>query len=373
MKNIKLFLITALSVAISGCSGNDEAVIQDTDFTSYSIQGIEGQKTTIDPATHYVTVRVPDTIYSGEKLTPEFTVSDGAQASINREVKTSGAEQMDFTNMQLYTVSTPDYNVSSLWHVIVTNNDYTASYGLGNWLTAGLSNNGNSSESFYMEQQHTGTYSDENCGPACAAMALKWYDPRYAGGVEGARSSAVTSEIDGGTWWYPRDVFNFLYNNGIDAYYWNFDGASEEGFINTIIDLLEQGNLCIVCLNTGNLTEQTVLNHEYHTNRYYTGGNGHFLLIKGYRIVNGTVWFEVNDPWGIDLKYKDGSYYGENRYYLGSDVATSRNWNIWTVVVPPPKSSSSKADMRLFGNRKCHRKVEGHHAMTGGGRWKEVL
>ena len=99
----------------------------------------------------------------GEKLTPEFTVSDGAQASINREVKTSGAEQMDFTNMQLYTVSTPDYNVSSLWHVIVTNNDYTASYGLGNWLTAGLSNNGNSSESFYMEQQHTGTYSDENC------------------------------------------------------------------------------------------------------------------------------------------------------------------------------------------------------------------
>ena len=337
MKNFKTYLwLVVLAVCLAGCSsGDDEQALLETNFTSYKIKGYENAKTTIDVATLTITVQLPSDVTTGENLVPEFTVSQGMQASINRVVQQSGANSLDFSNEVLYTVSTPDYSVKSRWHVIVTNNDYTARYGMGNFLTRWWSNNGTNPDGFYVQQQHTGEYSDVNCGPTCAVMALKWRFPDYKGSVEEARNTAVYSEIDGSTWWYPRDVFNCLVRNGADnVYYWNFWGANYDGFINTVCNLLEGGNLCIVCLNNGNIKEQMALKKEYHTNRYYTGGSGHYLLIKGYRVVNGTLWFEVHDPWGMDMKYSDGTYYGANRYYRGYEVATTIDWNIWTVVVP---------------------------------------
>lgn len=98
--------------------------------------------------------------------------------------------------------------------------------------------------------------------------------------------------------------------------------------------LLEQNNLCIVCFNSANLSVQTAVSKEYHTRKYYSDGSGHFLLIKGYRVVNGKTWFEIHDPWGLDKKYSDGTYCGANHYYAGEEVATCIKWNIWTVVVP---------------------------------------
>lgn len=328
------FWLVLLVGFLSACSGDDDLKLQETNFTAYSIKGYENAKTTIDKSSHTVTVRLPENVTEGKNLVPEFAVSEGAQASINRIVQKSGENAMDFSDVVLYTVSNADYSVKTRWRVIVTNNDYTARYGMGNFLTASCSNDGTVPNGFYMQQQHTGPYSDVNCGPACANMALKWAQPSYTGTVEDARNTAVHSDVDGSTWWYPRDIYNFLQRNGVDAYYWNFYDATYEGFIGTVCDLLEHGNLCIVCLNNGNISEQTATNKEYHTGRYYTGGTGHFLLLKGYREVNGVKWFEVHDPWGVDLKYSDGTYYGANRYYLASEVATTIDWNYWTVVVP---------------------------------------
>lgn len=326
--------IALMAACLTACSDDDDALLQETNFTSYRIKGYDNAKTTIDEATHTVTVTLPTSVASGKDLVPEFTVSDGAQASINRVVQKSGTGALDFSDVVLYTVSNADYSVKTRWRVVVTNNDYTARYGMGNFLTASWSNNGTAPGGFYMQQQHTGPYSEVNCGPACANMALKWREPSYTGTVEDARNTAVHSEIDGSTWWYPRDVYNFLQCNGVDAYYWDFSRASYGDFVTTTCDLLEEGNLCIVCLNNGNISEQTALDKEYHTGRYYTGGVGHFILIKGYRVVNGVTWLECHDPWGVDLKYSDGSYYGANRYYLASEVATTIDWNYWTVVVP---------------------------------------
>ena len=335
-KNLYYLCLAALLASFASCSDNDDMTedIQ-TNFTSFKIKGYENAVTTIDVATRTVTVRLPDEVTSGKDLVPIFTVSEGTQASINRIVQQSGANAMDFSDEVLYTVANADYSAKTRWHVIVTNNDYTAKYGMGNFLTYWWSNNGTSPNGYYLQQQHTGEYSNVNCGPTCAVMALKWRDPDCKVTVEDARNTAVYSEIDGSTWWYPRDIYNCLWRYGVEnVYYWNFSGASYDGYIRSICDLLEQGNLCISCLNNGNISEQTALNKEYHTNRYYKGGSGHYLLIKGYRVVNGVTWLEVHDPWGNDLKYSDGSFYGANRYYKGYEVATSIDWNIWTVVVP---------------------------------------
>lgn len=336
LKKISTYLwVFVLVGLLAACSDNDDLQQQETNFLSYQIKGYENAKTTIDPNEHTVTVQLPSDVTEGKNLVPEFTVSDGAQASINRVVQKSGENSLDFSDVVLYTVSNADYTIKTRWRVIVTNNDYTARYGLGNFLTEWWSNDGDDPNGFYMQQQHTGPYSDVNCGPTCATMALKWRNPSFTGTVEESRNTAVHSEIDGKTWWYPRDIYNCLHRFGAeDAYYWNFSGATYEGFINTICNLLKEDNLCIVCLNNGNITEQTAVSKEYHTGRYYTGGSGHYLLIKGYRVVNGITWFEVHDPWGLDLKYSDGTYYGANRYYLGSEVAKTIDWNVWTVVVP---------------------------------------
>ena len=320
-KTLYYLCLVASLVSLASCSDNDElADGMQTNFTSFKIKGYEDAVTTIDVATRTVTVRLPDEVTSGKDLVPVFTVSEGTQASINRVIQQSGTNAMDFSNEVLYTVA---------------NADYTAKYGMGNFLTDRWSNNGTNPDGYYIQQQHTGEYSSVNCGPTCAVMALKWRDPNCSVTVEDARNTAVFSEIDGSTWWYPRDIYNCLKRNGVNnVYYWNFTGASYDGYVRSICNLLEQGNLCISCLNNGNISEQTALNKEYHTNRYYKGGAGHYLLIKGYRVVNGVTWLEVHDPWGNDLKYSDGSYYGANRYYKGSEVATSIDWNIWTVVVP---------------------------------------
>ena len=138
--------LVVMLACVASCSDDDELQPQQTDFVTYKIKGYEEAKTTIDAATHTITVRLPDDVTDGSALVPEFTVSDGAQASINRVVQQSGANTLNFNDMVLYTVSNADYTVKTRWHVVVTNNDYTARYGMGNFLSYWWSNNGTSDQ-----------------------------------------------------------------------------------------------------------------------------------------------------------------------------------------------------------------------------------
>ena len=337
LHNYLLFLL--LTVGMIACSDNEAdspLSASETNFTSYSIRGFSSQAQ-IDTEAKSVFLRLPDDVADGGGLYPEFTVSEGATVTINQVPQVSGAQALDFNDLVLYTITSQDGENKSRWRVTVTNNDYTAAYGMGNFLTASCSNDGSSPEGFYYQQQHSGANANDNCGPACVTMAMRWSDPTYSGTVEDARNEIPVSEIDGGVSWYPRDIYNFLNHHGVPAYYWDFTNATYDGFIRTICTKLEEGNLAIVCLNTINVSEQQAMTMGYHTHKYYSGGAGHFLLIKGYRVVNGVTWFEIHDPWGLDKKYEDGTYMGANRYYLGHEVATSIDWNIWTVIVPPGK------------------------------------
>lgn len=335
-KNVCLLLIPLLAFLATSCSDDESPVGENSkaDFTSYSISGFD-VKAQIDAENSTVYVQLPYSVTDLSSLRPEFTVSDGATVSINYEPQVSGASEMDFSNLVLYTVTSADKSTSRRWRVTVTNNSHTSRYGMGNCLTAEVSNDGSSPDGFYMQQQHTGANSDDNCGPACSAMALKWAYPDSRYSVEDARNETPYSEIDGGIWWYPRDVYNFLNNHGVQAYYWDFWDSTFDYYVKTIRERLDEGNLAISCLKMSNISQQTAASKEYRTHKYYPGSNGHFLLIKGYRVVNGVTWFEVHDPWGLDLKYSDGTPYGSNRYYLANEVATSINHNSWTVIVPP--------------------------------------
>ncbi|MBQ4444881.1 MAG: hypothetical protein IJL29_09570 [Prevotella sp.] len=328
-----LFFLFVGTMFVACSDDADNELSQETNFLSFSFKeyNVQGQ---IDIDTKTIYIKLPAEVTDASQLTPEFTVSDGAIASINRLEQISGTTTMDFNEKVLYTVSDPTYTVTSRWRVIATNNDYTASYGLGNFLSESWSNEGKCN--FYYTQQNTGEFSSRNCGPACATMVMKWYDPTYSGRVEDARNYAPGSCIDGGVDWYPRDIFNFLYDNGAEnIYWWDFSYYYYYEFVDEIIRLLRQGDLCVVCINNADIREQTAVSKGYHTHRYYPGGNGHFLVIKGYCVVNGRVWFKVHDPWSTGETYADGKLLGEDRYYDAYDVAYCTDWNIWTIVIPP--------------------------------------
>jgi hypothetical protein len=75
-------------------------------------------------------------------------------------------------------------------------------------------------------------------------------------------------------------------------------------------------------------------NPEWRKDRFYpvTPLFAHFILLKGYKIVDEITWFEVYDPYSNDQKYLDGSLKGRNRYYRGTELM---NRTAMTIIHKP--------------------------------------
>ena len=334
MKRIYALLILFATVfGFVGCSDDDRC--EPAAFVSYSIRGYQ-EKAVIDARQRTVFLRLPDTVKSGANLCPEFEVTPGTVVTMNLEEQKSGAETLDFGDMQLYTLTSGD-GKSDRWHVTVTNNDYTASYGLGNFLTYSCSNNGRGD--FYRQQQHTGEHSGENCGPACAVMAALFVDPSYAGTVEEARQERPTNG-DGGILWYDNTISGYLYDHGFSCFWRNFGEFDIRTPMEEVLLQLRWGAIAVCCLDIYQVREQVFQDRGYRADKYYhtaNSGSGHFIIVKGYRVVSDEVWFEVHDPWGLDMVYADGTPMGANRFYRASEVLESTlAWNRnWVLFVNP--------------------------------------
>lgn len=198
--------------------------------------------------------------------------------------------------------------------------DSLVTWGFGNTEQAYRSND--RKYNWYVDQANTGTHSNSNCGPSSAEMASRWADSLYTGSAEEARS---LFRPEGG-WWYTSDVISYLTLHNIPNHTVRFDNTSN------IRELIDQGNILISCLTTAELRRNT--NNAHRVDRFYSYGDGHFLVIKGYRIVNDSALFEVYDPNNWNAKYSDNSQKGKNRHYRESDMsnAISKWWNYLIVV-----------------------------------------
>ena len=176
---------------------------------------------------------------------------------------------------------------------------------------------------WYIDQKETGKYADNNCGPSCAVMSLyfqKGYDKAVT--AETARNTRVN---DGG-WWFTNDVSDFLKDSGVKhrmKFYKNPD---------SLLKPLREGKICIICIDSSTLRYNPDANS--HFNKYYTGGGGHFIVVNGYKVVDGRLYYIVNDPNSWGMKYADGSYMGKDRYYDAIDIdKTVRQWSKEYYVV----------------------------------------
>lgn len=192
-------------------------------------------------------------------------------------------------------------------------------------------------------QYTTGKYWDINCGPASVTMAIKWVDPTFSKTAVDARNTYRST----GGWWYTSDVANYLTLYGIN---WRYTSLPDE--YQTMMKYLDQGDVLILCLDNYYLKYNA--NPVQHVGKFYTvsaPNSGHFIVIKGYKIVDNKVYFDAYDPWSIGATYPDGSSLkGLDRYYTSADLskATTVWWDYAIIIAPKGKQVTAAAGLQTF-------------------------
>ena len=199
-------------------------------------------------------------------------------------------------------------------------------YGIGRNITAEKSNN--VTHSWYIDQKNTGRHSGVNCGPTCATMAAKWYNSAFAKRVEDARN---TYRPEGG-WWYTDDIEHYLNDNHIGNFYAGLNHASD------LKSRIDNGHIVILCLDMYYVRKH-LGKSEWHIDKFYptSVSFGHFIIVKGYKIVDGVMWFEVYDPNSWGSIYNNRMLKGLDRYYRAEDImhATDVWWKYMIVIDNP--------------------------------------
>lgn len=213
------------------------------------------------------------------------------------------------------------------------NSDYEA-LGLGKKLTASAEND--RLYDWYCDQYGTGTHQYINCGPTSVVMAIWWSDPQATITPMDARN---TYRPEGG-WWYTSDIVNYLNDNNINNEYFPYSNETT-----SLTSKLDAGYNVILCLDMFYIRSES--NPEHRVDKFYNTSNegwGHFIVVKGYKVVDKKLFFEVYDPYSINKKYSDETYKGKNRYYRSSDLftATQKWWAYMIVVHPSDKKSALK-------------------------------
>lgn len=198
-----------------------------------------------------------------------------------------------------------------------------SSWGLGENQTESISNN--RSYDWYIDQGNTGSASNNNCGPSCAVMTMKWLSSNFAGTVEDARNIYP----ENGGWWKTNNISNFFDLNGVNNYSINQTVNETQ-----LKKQIKQGNIAILCINTTYLPYNK--NSEERVGRFYTYEGGHFIIVKGYRVVDGKTYFEVYDSNNFNKVYQNGQQKGKDRYYLSSDlINAASNWWNYSIIIQP--------------------------------------
>lgn len=331
--------IFAVLVIASSC----EKPNTDADIFSYRIidTGTEG---IINKTDSTIILTFPSGFVSAEDLTAEFSISEGAVAMISSIIQVSGESSNNYTKpLSLQIIAEDEISVSN-WLIIGINNDYTFAYGLGSFQAESYSTERD--YEWYLDQGETGEYKYDNCGPTATVMAAKWSDKNFTQTPVDARSAYHS---DGG-WWYTDDISNYLSDYSIPhtiIELGNNISATEQ----IIKSKLDNGYLTLLCLDMYYITYNNIP-EERVDKFYYTDAPewGHFIIVKGYRIVDDNLFFEVYDPYNFGKKYYDGSPKGKNRYYRSEDIySASRIWWNYAIFVSEKNIKSTLHTPDLSG------------------------
>lgn len=188
---------------------------------------------------------------------------------------------------------------------------------------------------WYIDQYSTGLYGNVNCVPTSVTMALKWVNKDYSGTVEELRNEYV-NRYDLQSGWINNYALRALRENGAECFLTEYNLTEEK-----LKNYIKEGNIVLTNLNTGAITYNP--NSEERVGHRFDGASDHMLIVKGYKVVDGKLYFELYDPSSAGQKYNDGTYIGVNRYYLGSELIEGINFlNGGFIVVSGAYNDFSK-------------------------------
>ncbi|MFM6976106.1 MAG: hypothetical protein ACKOW2_04595 [Sphingobacteriaceae bacterium] len=321
LKNLFFIIIFLMAVACQKANENDvELEVKTFEF------GIVGQ---IYPGIKDETKKTLDIVIPQEldktKLTAFYSSSTQAAVMINHLALTSKETVADYSQPVQIQVMSNNNTSATTWTVNVRTE--TEALGLGTFLNASKSIS--STADYYIDQRTTGTYASVNCGPTVSTMAAKWADPQFSKSVTDARNEIKTS----GGGWSTNDVISYLKTSGINTMTIYFSNIEEK-----IKKCIDRNYEVIVCLDMYYIDYNTDKTQQ--TGKFYTTNHkswGHFILIKGYKMVDGKMYLEVYDPnSGGALHPVTKQPMGKNRYYAADQIKlATENWWKYAIVVAP--------------------------------------
>lgn len=256
-----------------------------------------------------------------------FKLTGDAELLYNSKPLINSISKIDFTKPVELVLRSSSGVVTNL-HVHV--NSTLEGYGLGKVLQE--IKNLDTDYDHYEDQGESGRYKFINCGPAVVTMALKWSDATFKKTTEQAREAIRPA----GGWWFTDDIQHYISLHDVHMTYISLDTVFDlEAYGTKIKQILDLEYGIILCLDMYHVT----LNPEAQqkVNKFYNTGYdgwGHFIFVKGYKVVDDVLWLQADDSYSLDEKYEDGTYKGKNRYYLAADLkkATDRWWPYAMVV-----------------------------------------
>ncbi|MFD2162115.1 hypothetical protein ACFSJU_06900 [Paradesertivirga mongoliensis] len=239
-----------------------------------------------------------------------FQLSEGAIATVNGVRQYSSDTPNDFTNPVTYRITSSDGR-SADWTVRMQSNNRRI--GLGNVVTE--EKRLVKEYEWYVAQDGTGSGSKVNGAFACVAMALKWVDIFKYNSIDVAsmRGTGPAGPVD------PEAVDRQFTSRNI---FFKLITLSKDPL--DVTEHIDRGNL-VILLTDFSVIPYNELEQQY-TNRFYPlldktiSTTGHWILVKGYKKVDGILYYETYDPFSKSEVYDNGEPKGRNRYYAATYV-----------------------------------------------------
>ena len=321
----RIITLALLLILSSSCKKNEPAIIEDgkNELLDFGIQGQLYPVLRNDVNKTLLSVISANTDKSRLKtffnLSPEASMLYNGAASV-----ASNVSVLDFSQNTVLTIRSKLNKKSTNW--ILTVKSEPEILGMGTQLNSSKSLN--RTFDFYWDQKGTGTYSGINCGPTVTTMAAKWADSTYSLVPLDARNTIRSS----GGWWYTNDIVNYLRLHNV-----NPQTIKLTDIKTNIKNCIDRNYLVILCLDM--FYVQINLDDNQQTNKFYETNNqgwGHFILVKGYREVDGEFYLETYDPFSWDKTFfLNKELKGKNRYYLAKFIKEATDiWWPYAIVVP---------------------------------------
>ncbi|MEG0308951.1 MAG: C39 family peptidase [Clostridium sp.] len=179
--------------------------------------------------------------------------------------------------------------------------DLDPSWGMGTKVTEAASNDRD--YYWYVDQWTTGKLGSINCAPTVFQMVSKWQNKESDVRAENIRNKY--QPVGAGF-----DLSQF--------YSWTTDYNIKSTWVKNVTEEslkaeIDNGNIVVVMLNLDYIKYNE--NKEERVGKYFDGGGLHYVIIKGYKVVDKNLYFEIYDPASGLQSYKDLQPIGINRYY----------------------------------------------------------